>query len=516
MLLVVERDPKFAGKLKKHLSFHGKQIFFVEGFKDAIFLLKSVNADFIVANLNGLSSNEDGEKLCALARKSGTPILFIEGKRTVGVAEELRQWGQQHFIKLPFKVSDLAKRIHELEKKGESLVGKTIGPSGQEVRITGRLGAGSMGTVYEGFQPSLRRKVAVKFLSEGYQRSDPEAARRFENEARAIAGLRDDHIVRIYFIDTHEGRPYSVMELIEGPPLDQHLKSRGRLKLFEALRLCHDILTGLSVAHRAGKVHRDIKPGNIMLNAQGQAVLLDFGLVRELTAASVTQQGTVLGTPRYIAPELVQGKPVDPRADLYSVGIILYEMLVGFPPFNGKDFVSILMKHVNEPLPDPQKFGQFLDERLFSIIKKMTAKNPESRYRSAAEILSIIDDFLATLDSTQLETTPLDGISPKMLEVFSGLAINDDGETLKKFGSIEQDRAASLHQMDNLITQIKNIDGLGAFVRGTVELEDSKMLIFPYEDGLAGIESSSPDASSQFHRFSTATLKRILNGEAAR
>ncbi len=515
VLLIVENDAGFAAKLKKHLRLEGLRNFLVETVEDARFLLNSLRAELILLNLNAVT---DWDALLAIrrdAQERGLPILYIEGfKKTGQMAERLREQDVKSVLSLPFGLSDLVKALQALRKDRDPMIGLRLGPKGQEVEITNLLGSGAMGTVYEAHQESLDRHVAVKFLGETYQKHDPDSAKRFYNEAKAIAQMRSPHVVHVFFVGTHDDRPYMVMELIEGPNLDKYLRAKKVLCPREALDLCRQILMGLAHAHQQGKVHRDMKPANIMLTKEGQAVILDFGLVRGSGAQNLTKVGMVLGTPRYISPEQVVGKPTDHRCDLYSVGIILFEMLVGEAPFQGEDFLAILMKHAKEPLPKPDKFGKTLDARLFEIIEKLTQKQPEARYPSAREAVQAIDALVAATSNASLNqsaggaTTVTRGIRP-----IGGLAINDSGTPISRFGKIAPERAQSLRIVQSILTQIQDIDDLGVFERGILGVDSNKLVIFSCFNGLAAIESELDEITSQFNRLSREELEQYFEKE---
>lgn len=516
VLLIVENDAGFAGKLKKHLYLDGLRNFLVETAEDARFLLKSLKVELILLNLNGVGDWDDLMRIKQEARKRGLPILYVEGfKDTSVLANRLRAQAVDTILCLPFGLADLVKALQGLRKDSDPMIALVLGPEGQEVKITKLLGSGAMGTVYEARQQSLDRRVAVKFLAETYQKSDPDSAKRFYNEAKAIAQMRSPNVVQVFFVGTHEGRPYMVMELIEGPNLEKYLKAKKVLCPSEALDLCRQILAGLEHAHQQGKVHRDIKPANIMLTKEGQAVILDFGLVRGSGAKNLTKVGMVLGTPRYISPEQAIGRHTDHRCDLYSVGIILFEMLVGEVPFQGEDFLGILMKHAKEPLPKPDEFGTTLDERLFEIIERLTQKQPGARFQTAREAIQAIDSFVASSSGTDLKKGAQSGDATltRGIRPIGGVAINDSGTPISRFGSIAPERVRSLHIIQSILAQIQGIDALGEFDRGILAFDSKKLVIFSCFNGLAAIESDLDEISSQFNHLSREELEQYFDWE---
>ena len=512
MLLVIEKDSRFTQKLKKHLRLDGLRNFFVETLADGLFLLNSTPARFVLVNLNGVSSMSEIKQLMSLSRSGDFPVLFIEGfKHTRRAAEKLREAGINTIISLPFKISELTDRIDSLRRDKDLMVGSVIGPPGQEVEIRRKIGAGAMGTVYEGYQRSLDRTVAVKFLAHDIHQRDPDADRRFCNEARAMASLRSPHIVNVFAVGEQDGASYMIMEFIEGPNLEKFMRSRKALKIKEALNITRQILTGLSEAHRRGRVHRDLKPANIMINKDNQAVILDFGLVRDLESQEMTKAGTVLGTPRYISPEQINGVPVDHRSDLYSLGIILFEMLIGHPPFKAEDFVAVLMKHIKEPLPTPEDYGKSLPTRVEALIRKMAEKKPDDRFQSAHEVIEEIDSTITQLsNSNSLDSDASALAAVKAMNPRGGVLIDDKGSLIKRFGEPAPNREHNLFVIKNLLSQIQELAVLGEFQRGRLTMDTGDLLVYPALDGLAGVETENPDLDSKFEGLNIDALERLF------
>jgi eukaryotic-like serine/threonine-protein kinase len=241
------------------------------------------------------------------------------------------------------------------------------------------LGQGAMGTVYRARDPELDRVVAIKVLVD----SSPAFVARFRREAQSVAKLAHPHVVQIYDVGLDEGgKPYFVMELLAGRPLDKLLREEGRQAPDAALRIGEQAADALAAAHAIGIVHRDIKPGNLVLDGRGQLKVVDFGIARVTRddVHALTNGATLLGTPGYMAPEQAQGKPVDGRADVYALGVTLHELMTGKPPFPGSDPISILVKSLEEPLPDLRRAPVPIPDEVASVIEKMTAKDPEARY----------------------------------------------------------------------------------------------------------------------------------------
>ena len=229
------------------------------------------------------------------------------------------------------------------------MVGKTIAGRYELEEVVGH---GGMSSVYRAHDSLLERYVALKILHEQYNEDD-DFVERFKREARSVAQLQHPSIVTVIDRGEEEGRQYIVFEYIDGENLKEFVVRKGRLEVREALEIAIDIARALAFAHEHGLIHRDVKPQNVLLNGDGRAKVTDFGIARSLDVDSgVTQTGTVLGTSNYIAPEQASGRPVDVHTDVYSLGVVLYELLTGDVPFPGESFVAVAMKHVQEPPPN--------------------------------------------------------------------------------------------------------------------------------------------------------------------
>jgi eukaryotic-like serine/threonine-protein kinase len=245
------------------------------------------------------------------------------------------------------------------------------------------LGTGGMATVVAGHDQVLDRPVAIKLLG---RHQPPDARARLLREARAAARLHHPNVVAIYDTGEHDGQPFIVMELVRGHTLADELRARGRLDLEEAVGITLGILDGLAVAHTAGIVHRDVKPGNVLLPDAGGVKLSDFGIAKayEDAAAGLTATGTVLGTPNYLAPELITGGTAGPGSDVYGVGCVLFELLTGRPPYSGESSVSIAYAHVHQPVPDVTDLRPEVPADLATVVATAMAKDPAARYPDAA------------------------------------------------------------------------------------------------------------------------------------
>jgi serine/threonine protein kinase len=251
-------------------------------------------------------------------------------------------------------------------------------------RVLKVLGAGGMGVVFQAEDVALKRLVAIKAMRPALAAS-PTAKARFLREAQTAAAIEHDHIMPIYQVDEDRGVPFIAMPFLKGEPLDVRLKRDEVLPVAEVLRIGREVAEGLAAAHAKGLVHRDIKPANLWLEAESRRVkVLDFGLARSaLDHGNLTQQGAIIGTPGYMAPEQASGLPVDARCDLFSLGCVLYRMAAGEAPFQGRDIVSTLMAvATTEPIA-PIKLRALLPQALSDLIMQLLSKDPRGRPRSA-------------------------------------------------------------------------------------------------------------------------------------
>lgn len=248
------------------------------------------------------------------------------------------------------------------------------------------LGQGGMGAVWLATDTQLERQVALKLMRPEYI-SNQEAIRRFQREARAIAKLNHPNIVQVYTIGQHENTVYMAIELVEGDPLSTILAHRGTMSLFDATSVILQTVEGLAYACSRGVVHRDIKPGNIMLTTSGIVKITDFGLAKLMQSdTAMTQEGTTLGSPNYMSPEQAKGLQIDHRSDIYSLGITFFQLLTGGVPFKAETPLSVMLMHIQDPLPEPQDLSGIANGEALRIIKKMTAKNVADRYQDYASL----------------------------------------------------------------------------------------------------------------------------------
>jgi serine/threonine protein kinase len=266
-----------------------------------------------------------------------------------------------------------------------------------EFEVLEVVGRGGMGVVLKAFEPKLHRMVALKVMAPHLAASSA-ARRRFEREAKVVAAVRNEHVVAIHAVETDGPHPYLAMEFIGGVSLQERLDQHGAMEVKEILRIGQQAALGLAAAHAQGLVHRDVKPANILLeNGVERVKLTDFGLARATDDASITQSGTITGTPNFMSPEQADGKPVDHRSDLFSLGSVLYAMATGHPPFRA-DGVAAVLKRVAADAPRPvREINPDVPDWLDAIIQKLHAKNPDQRFQSAKEVAELLGQYLAHL-----------------------------------------------------------------------------------------------------------------------
>jgi serine/threonine-protein kinase len=299
------------------------------------------------------------------------------------------------------------------QRPSSSMIGTVL--SGR-YRLEAKLGSGGMSTVYLARDETLDRPVAVKVMHREMSEQEDQL-QRFRQEARAVAKLTHPNVVSVIDAGEDGGHPYIVFEYVKGETLKQRIARVGALDTQEAIAYAIEVARGLSVAHARNMVHRDIKPQNVQIDEEGRAKLTDFGISRQLEQAGVTATGRVLGTTDYVAPEQAMGKGADPRSDIYSLGVVLYEMLVGQVPFHADSQVGVAMKHVNEELPDVQRRRPEASAAVALVVERATAKNPDERYQTIAEMIDDLETALeveaARAGSTTGEATSvLDAVPP--------------------------------------------------------------------------------------------------------
>jgi serine/threonine protein kinase len=277
---------------------------------------------------------------------------------------------------------------------------------GGRYRLDAQIGRGGMSSVYRAFDIVLERPVAIKLMHREIA-ADSDQLERFRREARSVAQLNDPHVVTV--IDAGEeplpdghpeagggvGTPYIVLEYVEGETLKELIRREGPLDIPQAIAYAIEIARALGAAHERLIVHRDVKPQNILISSEGGAKITDFGIARTLTEEGLTMAGRVLGTTDYVSPEQALGQPVTGQSDLYSLGIVLYEMLTGEVPFRGETPVAVAMRHVREELPDVQLLRPSVSAATAAVIDRAVAKDLDRRYPDAASMAAALEDVLA-------------------------------------------------------------------------------------------------------------------------
>jgi serine/threonine protein kinase len=260
-------------------------------------------------------------------------------------------------------------------------------------QIQDPIGRGGMATIYRGRDLRTDRVVAIKVLREIYS-IDPKFVARFQREAKVASALHHPNIVQVYDYGQTDGKYYIVMELVEGTDLRRYLRGRGVLDIDTAVTIAHDVALGLGAAHRRGIVHRGVKPQDVLVGRDGSIKLNDFGIAfvyEGVDAERLTDTGTTLGTVQYYAPEQAQGEIVTPAADVYSLGIVIYEMLTGRTPFDGDSPVAVAMQHIHDQPVPPSQINPTIPPALEEIILQCLEKVPEMRFRDGSQLARALE-----------------------------------------------------------------------------------------------------------------------------
>jgi serine/threonine protein kinase/formylglycine-generating enzyme required for sulfatase activity len=283
-----------------------------------------------------------------------------------------------------------------------SWIGKIIGG---RYKIEELLGQGGMSAVYKATDPNLRRVVAIKMIH-SHLSTDPGFLRRFEEEAAAVAQLRHPNIVQVYDFHHDGDTYYMVLEFVPGETLQDHLRRLNsvnrHLATNDVIQYSAGICDAVDYAHQRGLIHRDIKPANIMLSVMGQAILMDFGIAKIVGGQQHTATGAVVGTAMYMSPEQIKGENPDRRTDIYSLGVTLFEMVSGHPPFDADSAMTLMMMHINDPVPDLRKLNPDVPHDLVAVINKALAKNPADRFQTAAQMAAALREIQEKVTRSRL------------------------------------------------------------------------------------------------------------------
>ena len=286
----------------------------------------------------------------------------------------------------------------------------------ERYRLDEKIGSGGMSSVYRAFDPTLERWVAIKLMHRDISH-DPDQLERFRREARAVARLNHPHVVTVIDAGEDDGAPYIVFEYVDGETLKDRIRRLGRLPVSEAVAYAIEIGRALEAAHASMLVHRDVKPQNVLIDPDGRAKVTDFGIARSLEAQGLTATGRVLGTTDYVSPEQALGHEVTGQSDIYSLGIVLYEMLTGETPFKADTQVAVAMQHVREPLPDVQRRRPEISASLAAVVERATSKETQNRYQDVSEMVHDLEEVLAIEAARTGQTT---GEATTVLQSLSG------------------------------------------------------------------------------------------------
>ena len=291
------------------------------------------------------------------------------------------------------------------------LIGRNLG----KYRIVARLGQGGMAEVYKAYQPGLDRHVAIKVLH-SHLAQDQEFVSRFEREARSVSRLRHQHILQVFDFDSVNNQHYMVMELVNGPNLRDEFAYRRRAgKLYslpEIGRLLLALCQGTAYAHQQGMIHRDIKPSNLMFTADGQLLIVDFGIARILGNTQYTITGALIGSPAYMSPEQGQSGVADARSDIYSIGVVLYELTTGRPPYESDTPMATVLMHITETLPLPSTIQPDIPPAIESVILKALSKKPDERFQTPLEMVTAIRKAFQLSPDDTLLSMPIKPLKP--------------------------------------------------------------------------------------------------------
>ena len=325
------------------------------------------------------------------------------------------------------------------------------------------IGEGGMANVYLGYDTILDRNVAIKVLR-GDLSNDEKFVRRFQREALSASSLAHPNIGDMYDVGEDDGTYYIVMEYVDGKTLKQLLKKRGTLTLSEAIDIMSQLTDGMAHAHDSYIIHRDLKPQNIMIKDDGQIKITDFGIAMALNSTQLTQTNSVMGSVHYLPPEQASGKGCTIKSDIYSMGIIFYELLSGSLPFRGDNAVEIALKHMREPLPSLRAENPSIPQSIENIIKRATAKNPKNRYESAR---SMHEDLLTALDESRMDEPVLEYKYPEN---------ENEGKKAKKADSTDDKKDVKEENTDK-VTEEENEEVIAKKVEDIEEKKNKTVII---------------------------------------
>ena len=375
-------------------------------------------------------------------------------------------------------------------------------------QIIKSIGEGGMANVYLAYDTILDRNVAVKILR-GDLASDEKFVRRFQREALAASSLYNQNIVEVYDVGEDNGMYYIVMEYIDGKHLKTLLKKRGKLTVSETIDIMMQIASGLSVAHDQYLIHRDIKPQNIMILENGLVKITDFGIAMAMNSTQLTQTNSVMGSVHYLPPEQASGKGASLQSDIYSMGILMYELLTGKLPYHGDNAVEIALKHLKEPLPSIREELPSIPQSVENIIIKATAKNPKNRYADAKEMY---EDLKTCLDEERLNEEKYtlkypenDYDETKMLKVIKEKEKNEKPESKKDVKKAKKNEIAKKVETSESKKQNKLLIILASIFTALVLVITSIVILIPVITSKSQIEI--PDVTNKSLKEATKIIQ---------
>ncbi len=406
-ILIVEDDLALLETLKTFLETENFKVFTSDDGEKGLQLALKEKIDLIVLDVNLPSLS--GFEVCRKIRAKGftTPVIMLSGEKRdeLDKASGLDIGADDYLVK-PFGTKELLARIravlrrsgHKVEETGEYYsrtetleIPLHALPRGStfagRYEIVEELGRGGMGRVYRATDKKVGEEVAIKLLNPSIA-ADKKTLERFRNELKFARKIAQRNVCRMFDLNEEEGMPFITMEYVPGDDLKSLLKKTGQLTIKKAISITKQVCEGLAEAHRHGVVHRDLKPQNIMIDKEGSARIMDFGIARSMKMKGITEAGTVYGTPEYMSPEQVEGKEVDQRSDIYSLGVIMFAMVTGRVPFQGDTPLTVALKHKIEKPPEPREFNPQVPEDLSRVILKCMEKDKKARYQDVAELLS--------------------------------------------------------------------------------------------------------------------------------
>lgn len=375
-------------------------------------------------------------------------------------------------------------------------------------QIIRTLGEGGMANVYLAYDTILNRNVAVKILRGEFE-NDEKFIRRFQREALSASNLSHPNIVEMYDFGEDHGQNYIVMEYVDGKTLKQLIKKRGHLTITEVIDIMYQITDGMSHAHDSYIIHRDIKPQNIMILENGMVKITDFGIAMALNSSQLTQTNSVMGSVHYLPPEQANGKTATIRSDIYSMGILMYELLTGEIPYKGENPVEIALKHIKEPLPSIREKIPSIPQSIENIIQKATSKNPKNRYEDAREMNN---DLKTALDESRFD-------EPKYVFKYSEKELEETkllDETLKEVkenAKKEEAKYAKEIEKDSNKKQNKILIVLFSIFAGLIVVTASVILLLPSIMSKKNVEIPDVSALSEVDASNILTKKKFVVNE---